>query len=69
MQMHDKLDGGKIHKGISPTGRTRGDWGKLGIGQVFFPREEYTNWLSIAKLSVMKIYIQGNGLNIFYSGM
>ena len=44
--------------------------GKLGPGEVVFPREEHTIWLSSANQSALKTYIQVTlyGLNKLYVG-
>jgi hypothetical protein len=41
-----------------PTQRTRGNKGMLQVGEIAFPKEERTNWLSNTnKWSTLKIYI------------
>lgn len=44
---------------------------KVGSREVVIPKRKLINWLSIAKESSMKIYIQVivNGLNILYLGI
>lgn len=48
-----KLDGKKAQKFA-----TIGIWSKLEVGKVVFPREEHTNWLSIAKWSALNAFIK-----------
>jgi hypothetical protein len=62
--------------GIKPirphnTQRTKGSWRKLGAREVILPREGHTNWLSSAKWSALKTYIQLAlyGINRIYLGI
>lgn len=41
------------------TKRTIGNQGILGVGEIVFPKKEPLNWLSNAKWSALKAYLEG----------
>lgn len=44
--------------GFNPTQRTKSSWGKLGVGEVAFPRGKHTSACSVLFKSVLKTCIQ-----------
>lgn len=43
--------------GLSPRQRTTGNEEMLGASEISLPRENHTNWLSITKWTVLKMYV------------
>lgn len=54
---HAKVDG-ETPQVLDHTQRSIGNWGKLEMEEVAFPREEYTDELASDKWSALKTYIE-----------
>lgn len=46
---HAHVDSGESSRGVKPTQRAAGSQGMLRAGEIAFPREKDTNWLSSTK--------------------